>query len=559
MLNRFFSRLNLWIVLAALAGVGTVAAQQADADDVLGSAFMQLRERLADGASAPLPPAASPVDVTPPQPAAGLVPIVIYHTNDIHGSIGPTPANPSSGAPAFGGAASLATLLKGESRPHLWLDSGDWFQGTPEGNLTHGDAVIAVLNSLKLTAGLLGNHDFDYGEANVSHLASEARFFILGSNITPGGSGDAAYGPLCLIKEVSGVKIGIFGLLTSDMPSLAFPQHIKGLNFSGPAPVAKRMVTMLRARGAKVVIAVTHLGIEQYGGKVYDGIKEGDLYLAQNVAGIDLILGGHTHTEMTTPVVVEANGGRTVITQTHGFLSAAYQIVLYVDPKTGALGNVDARLIRLDPALYPPDPDTAKLVAGFQASVKDRMDKPIGAAASPMTNNSNGESTMGNWLCDVFRRYGRTDIGIINTFGIRGNLPGGALTYGDIYKVMPFDNHMTKVSLMGAELRKVVERSLGTETVLLQYSGLEVSYNPKAPDGQRVQSITIGGTPLDDARVYSVTTMDFVANVDKGFQGIQKTVLENSPDLARDVLLKEVQQRSPITASIEGRIKAVTP
>src|SRR5579864_3764111 len=92
-----------------------------------------------------------------------LVPVVIYQTNDIHGRIGAVPANTATGAPATGGAASLATVLKREAQPYLWLDSGDWFQGTPVGNLTKGNAVMAIFSKLGLTATELGNHDFDYG------------------------------------------------------------------------------------------------------------------------------------------------------------------------------------------------------------------------------------------------------------------------------------------------------------------------------------------------------------------------------------------------------------
>jgi len=492
---------------------------------------------------------------------AELVPVVIYQTNDVHGSIGPTPANPRYGTPASGGAASLATLLKRETRPYLWIDSGDWFQGTPEGNLGRGEAVIAVFNALHLTAGELGNHDYDYGEDNVKQLAGEATFPILGANISSARTGaTVGYVKSRILKQIrQGVVIGVFGLLTQSMPMLVFPESIRGLQFGRPNDAAAHEVQELRREGANIVIAASHLGIEEYNGKIYEGLGEGDISLAKNVPGIDFILGSHTHTQMRQPLVVAADGHRTVITQTRGMLSSVYQIVLYVDSKTGRLDHSEAKLLDLDPAQYPPDPAIAALVASYQALVEKEMGRPIGSSAVALRRKTNGESVMGNWVTDVLRRYGKTDMGIINTFGIRGDIPAGPVTYGDVYRVMPFENRAIKMKIVGSELKKLVELNLGVDAITLQYSGIEIVYDPKAPAGGRLKSLKVGGIPVPDDKTYTFTSLDFAVIADQHFQGILMTVVDKPALLLRDLLVKEIQDNSPISSALEGRIKVVAP
>lgn len=118
----------------------------------------------------------------PPASSRPTMKIVIFHTNDIHGQFLPQPADPKKGLPATGGAASLATLLKSEKLPWVWFDSGDWFQGTPVGNLTKGKAAVEIFNRLGLRATVIGNHEFDYGHDNLADILKDSRFKALGSN-----------------------------------------------------------------------------------------------------------------------------------------------------------------------------------------------------------------------------------------------------------------------------------------------------------------------------------------------------------------------------------------
>jgi 2',3'-cyclic-nucleotide 2'-phosphodiesterase (5'-nucleotidase family) len=528
------------VALTFLIRLPAVRADDSDALEDAGGQIHRLLQAHQNGRTQELAQEKEERDAAP-------VPVVLYETNDIHGHL--------DGAPV------LATLLKSESRPHFWIDSGDWFQGTPEGNMTRGDALVAIFNKLGLTAGELGNHEYDYGEDNVRRLAAAARFPVLGSNISAGDGRAVDYVTPFFIREVlPNVKIGFFGLLTEDMPNLAFPKNIAGLTFGDGAAAARKMIAELHSRGATVVVAATHVGIENYGGKALGGSK-GDLYVAGNAPGIDVILGGHTHTEMTEPVIVKGPGGaQTMITQTSGALKSVYRVVLWVNPKTGALVRDEGELIALDPARYPPDPEVQKMVDDDKKTVAVAMGRPLGSAATDILRGSPmSESVMGDWLTDVLRRKGGTDLAVVNTFGIRGDLHQGPVTFGDVYQVIPFDNRMVRVEIRGSELRKAVAKNIGKDVLFLQWSGLELVYDLSAPDGQRLKSLTVGGAPVDDVKIYTMTSMDFTVVAGMAFAGIDKKITELSPVLIRDVLVEEFEKGSPVSARLDGRASPVTP
>lgn len=497
-----------------------------------------------------------PVAVPAPAVAADnepIVEIVIYHTNDMHGNIAPSPDNPS-----YGGAAALATLLKREKRPHVWIDSGDWFQGTPEGNLTRGAAVFDIFNRLGLTAGAIGNHDFDFGEAALKDLAKKAGFPVLGANIFSEASGGVvSYARPYTIVQANGVKIGIFGVITRDMQNLTIPDNIKGLNFGDEKTAATKAVRDLKAEGADIIIAASHLGVEEYRDTNY-GIKTGDFSLAKDVPGIDVILGGHTHTDIRPDSVCTMNSCGTVVVQTNGKLRKVYRLVLSVGAKTGRIKNYTSRELNLNHASYPPDAEIAGVVAGYTAMAEKEMNKVIGSASMELSKGGAGESLMGTWMTDTLRKYGKTDIGLINTHGITSGLKAGRIKYGDVYRAAPFENHVTKVEIAGSELKKAAENSLYANSISLQFSGVEITYDPSAKDGGKLRGMKVGGVPVSDDRIYTITTVDFLAMAHKTLNGVQRKITEITPLLMRDLLAKEAAENSPISSSIKGWLKTTS-
>lgn len=257
--------------------------------------------------------------------AAEPVKIRVYHTNDVHGWIMARPDKFQTNR-LVGGAAALASLISKDEGPKLVLDAGDWWQGTPEGSLTKGEAVADVFNAIGYDAVVIGNHEYDDGADSLRALIGKIKVPVLSAN-TYGADGKLVpWVRPSILKEVAGVKVGIFGLTTTNMRRLAFPKNIAGLDFRREVDVAREQVKALKRQGATVIIAVTHIGLEVEGSK-----HEGDQTLAREVPGIDLIVGGHSHTFLTRPVQGE-NG--TLIVQAGQYLQKAGRATLEIDPAT---------------------------------------------------------------------------------------------------------------------------------------------------------------------------------------------------------------------------------
>lgn len=502
--------------------------------------------------------AAALVGLAAPASAAKFALIV---TNDIHGWLAPRPADRRS--PPTGAAASLATLVAREKLPFLLLDAGDSFQGSPLAGVSRGRAVYEYLNLAGYDAAVLGNHDFDFGLKALRKLMASAQFPILGSNISAGakaGKDAAAVAGMLrpyMLRTRAGVRIGVMGITTSDMPNLAFPKHIAGLRFERELDAARRTARELREMGAEIVVALSHVGIERYRSKDY-GIAEGDIFLAEQIPEIDVIAGAHTHVGIKTPFIIKRKGSPAAVIQTQGHLGSAYRLVVHVDDETRRPKKFSGGAVPLNPKRLPADPAMERLVARHKAVADKAMGEKIGSAAAALTRNVPGESLLSNWATDTLRRRFKSDIGLINTFGLRGELPKGTLRVGDLYKIMPFDNAIVVVRMKGSQIRKMVERSLGSNVPRLKYSGLRLRFDPSAPKGSRTRSIEIGGRPLKNGRIYRIATSDYVAIAGRYMKGINKESVEPQGELMRDALISQVRAASPIRAKLDGRMSAVS-
>ncbi len=161
-----------------------------------------------------------------------------------------------------GGAATLKALLARDSGDKLVLDAGDWWQGTPEGTLSKGEAVAEVFNAIGYDAIEVGNHEFDAGVDSLKSLIGKMAMPVLAANIDGPDGKHVSWTNQRVVKEVGGVKFGIFGLLTVHMTKLAFPKSIAGLTFRREADEARDQVDGAQKEGADVIIAVTHVGFE---------------------------------------------------------------------------------------------------------------------------------------------------------------------------------------------------------------------------------------------------------------------------------------------------------
>lgn len=239
--------------------------------------------------------------------------ISLMHTNDTHARIDPFPAG-SGTYEGLGGAARRAALIKKirEDNPHnLLLDAGDTFQGTPYFNFFHGALDFELMSMMGYDASTIGNHEFDNKVEGFVDVAPKANFPFVNSNYDFRGAPEmGAFIEEFIIRYVDGVKIGIFGLGIS-FESLVLPELHVGVRYMNAELVARQLTRRLRQdHKCDMVICLSHLGYK------YETDRVSDYVIANEVDGIDLIIGGHTHTLLEEPHIVEKPGkDPTIISQ----------------------------------------------------------------------------------------------------------------------------------------------------------------------------------------------------------------------------------------------------
>jgi 5'-nucleotidase len=226
-------------------------------------------------------------------PVAGRV--TLLHTNDTHSRLEPFERGKLQGQGGIARRAALIARIRA-AQPHtLVLDAGDIFQGTPYYNAFGGCAEFETMSAAGYDAVTLGNHDFDKGVEALVRAMQFARFSFLSANYDVDDAGLRARVTPYEVREVGGRRIGLFGLGVSFANLVAASLH-KGVRYREPIPVARAMVeTLRRDHGVDAVVAISHLG---YFG--HDA-EPGDVELAEAVPGIDVIIGGHTHTFLEAP------------------------------------------------------------------------------------------------------------------------------------------------------------------------------------------------------------------------------------------------------------------
>ncbi|MDO9170691.1 MAG: bifunctional UDP-sugar hydrolase/5'-nucleotidase [bacterium] len=515
-------------------------------------------------------------------------------TNDVHGHIAPEPArfmNPSF-PPPLGGGASLANYLAGvreaaaaAGEDVLVVDVGDFFQGTPVGSKTKGDAVMAYFEALRYDVIVPGNHDFDMGRDNTERLANGTRIPFVCANLRDAEDGEIVdWCVPTLMLERAGLKIGVIGVITTGTEYMSFPANIEGLIFDPMVPVIETWRDRLRADGADLVFLLIHEGlpfdpqegwrrIAGAGGEAETGQSEsqGGTYgtvtggatnlmeIVNAVEGIDVAVGGHTHRGYEQPWIDPMT--HTLCFESFGNGSSVGHAILEIDPATGTLLGYDTPhdrgvLITLFEDELWPDPAMRRILQPYIAKTDAEMGKVVGSAAVNLTRGDPGASLMGNLVTDAMREYFDADFSFQNLGGLRADVPAGNITARDVFSVLPFGNELVVVKMPGSLIRTLVERKVAGDSGGICVSGIRMRYNKQRPDGDRVCELEIAGAPLDPERTYRVVTTTFLMEGNSGLDFLT-TVPAGDIELTQitiDASLEQYLQRhSPVRPRVDDR------
>lgn len=456
--------------------------------------------------------------------ATATEPVVIVHTNDVHGAV-----------EGYAKVAALADQYAAEGAYVLVLDAGDFSQGDTSVSLSEGATAIELMNMAGYDAVALGNHEFDYGFEALKKNMESAQFPVLAANVKY--NGELAFDDAAVFTAPGGTKIGVFGLDTPETATKAHPGKIQGVTFAGGEEmyaIAQEMVDMLKNEGCNYIICLGHLGIDDETALT----KNRSIDLLEKVTGIDVFIDGHSHSteeEIAEKTNADRKVGDTVLTST----GTKIENIGVVTIKDSA---ITTETVSAETVEVPADSEIAARAAAILAEVEAeygtvfaKTEVKLNGEKAP--GNRTEETNLGDLITDALvwkatQEGEAVDAAITNGGGIRATIEAGDITKKDINTVLPFGNTLSIIKITGAELLEVLEASTFCTPEAIggfpQVSGIEFTLDTaKAYDQgdeypgttyfapktiNRVTITSVGGKDFDPAATYTIATNDFMAS-----------------------------------------------
>ena len=507
------------------------------------------------------PTTEAPTTETPAEPTGSMAgSLVILHSNDVHGAID-----------GYATIAAMKASYEAAGAAVLLVDAGDYIQGDPSVSISEGATAIELMDMAGYDVVTLGNHEFDYGYANLKKLVDSAKFQVVAANVLYDGK--TAFDANTVIEK-DGKKIGVFGLVTPETATKAHPGKIQGVTFLAGADLvacAKEQVADLKAKGCDVIVCLGHLGIdaESTGNRSIDVLEQVD--------GIDVFIDGHSHSTLADYQKLAKDGvvnGATVTSTGTKFENIGVVTI-------AADGTVTAENVPLDKAGVTPDATIAARAAAIKADIETEYGKVFAKTEVDLNGekapgNRTQETNLGDLITDAMLWQAnslgeKVDAAITNGGGIRASIAAGDITKKDVNTVLPFGNTLYMVKVTGAELEKVLEAStcaapdalggfpqvagitfvLNTGTPFVKGDAYPDStyFAPKSVD--RVTILTVGGEAFDRDATYTIVTNDFLGAGGDTYYGFKTSTIGYDLGVPMDEVLMDY-----ITSELKGVVTA---
>ncbi len=520
-------------------------------------------------------------DEAPAEPEGDLAgKIVILHTNDVHGAI-----------TTYDKVAAMKADYEARGAEVLLFDAGDYIQGDPTVSISQGATAVELMNLAGYDLAGVGNHEFDYGYANLVTILESAQFPVVCANASRNGSSVFTANTVFTLED--GTTIGVFGLATPETATKAHPAKLDGVTFLAGEELyacAEEQVAALEAQGVDYVVCLGHLGIDA------ESAPNRSVDLLANVDGIDLFIDSHSHSTLADIMGVTNNTGKvgdTVLTSTG--TKGEYIGVVTIDPAAGTITAENVALADYTGSV----PAVAARIAEIQAEVDAEYGVTFATSEVDLNGerapgNRTGETNLGDLIADAFRWYAleQGDLGVdedhvvalTNGGGIRASVAAGDITATDILTVLPFGNEVAYVNVTGEVLLEALEASTycTPEEVgaFPQVAGIEFTVDTtKAYDqGEQYPSSTyygpnsinrvtinsINGQPFDPEANYVVVTNDFLAAGGDTYYAFNVSVSRSTGKLMDEAVVEYITEELGGTVTAEqygepqGRITITT-
>ena len=450
----------------------------------------------------------------------------------------------------LGGMANVAAVverLRAEKPGRtLLLDAGDTWHGAGLSVLDRGVAMVKIMNAMAYDAMAPGNWEFIYDQDHLLDLIDMAEFPVVAYNVTDTEWDEPAF-PQYVIKEVGGLKVAIIGLA---YPWTALTSSILGSagdwKFGLREEEARDLIADIRAEeDPDLVVVASHGGFGM------------DQKFARRVDGIDVLLSGHTHDEIYDPVV----WNDTIVYQGGAHGKFVTRLDVQVADKRVVGYSYDLVMVR--PSEVEPDPEVQRLVDEAYAPHEARLNEVVGANHALIFRRDFWQSPMGALLTDALRAVTGAEIAFFPAWRYGATLMPGPITVEDVYNLVPTDGRIITYSMSGKSIRRLMENILdGVVDAdpyarvggdMIQFSGMELTYDLYNADGERVASLLVDGEPIEPERRYSVASVHtrFQNNPLFGAERID----ENGPVFV-EALIEYIRANSPLKPATHRRILA---
>jgi sulfur-oxidizing protein SoxB len=463
-----------------------------------------------------------------------------------------------------GGMAVLKTMIDSfkEKNPNtIVYDGGDYFHGHAIASLTEGEALIPIFNKLNYDLMLPGNWEvvykkkkmlFDMGHANAAKICAN-----MYHNTKDENNGELVYQPYW-IKYIGGVKIGIIGYTDHLIPKRQSPAYSEGLKFEHADKNTAKYVKLLReVEGCAVVLIATHMGLAQQVGLANNPVCE----------GVDMILGADTHERVRVPIQAKY----TKVIECGAFGSFLGKLDLVIED--GKLASMNYELLDVDPVKYPADKEMQALVDKTYLPFKKELDTVIGTSTTPLVRYFVLETPMDNLITDAIKWKFKPDIALSNGFrfcqplAVDPKTGVATITKEFLWNMLPVNSEAKTGLVTGKQIWEWLEKELQNAFAkdpskrfggwFVRYNGMEVNFTIGNELGKRVNSVKIGGEPINLEKEYSIVACEREGDPEDTLCRIEHVKNpQKTPYLLHDVIEEYLKQHSPVSPKIEGRAVA---
>ena len=476
----------------------------------------------------------------------GVIKLNILHMNDVHGAVEPTLDPTVSEDSPVGGIAYSAAIIEQEKAKNpegtLTLNAGDIAEGTMVSYMTKGRIISDTMKQIKFDAIALGNHDFEWGQEALGTIVQDLDAPVVAANVVKTSDGSVIDGAKpYIMKDIKGVKVAIIGLDTCETERYIEKEKLEGLRFENEIDTAKKYVPEVKDKGADLVVVLSHLG--------FDADKE----LASKVDGIDVIVGGHSHTELPEGF----KQGETIIVQAGSQSRYVGNLELQIDPNTKKIIQNQAKLIPVITKDLQPDKQVMDILTPFLQDTERQGNQVMGTATEDLHYGHKDCKVLNQIFADSILDASGAEIGLCSSRILRGNVKAGEVPYKELYSALPFtsEKFYTVKTTGDKVLEEIESRIVDGGRGISVPAGFKYEYDPSLPEGRRVTSATLSnGAPLDPEKEYTVV-LNSSTVTRKSFTEAKE---KQEKGECQKVFFEAFGKGSPWTNSTDGRVRTVT-